>query len=232
MIEPIFNEYRPLPEGPVRSALTQMAADAQIPPDRLFVYDGSRQSNNFTANVSGILGTGRIAISDVAFQQASLDEVRPVTGHEIGHYVLGHLWDIVPVMALVALAGFYAADRLFPVVAGLFGSRARVDMPEGLPILIFMFWLIAVLAQPLVFAVSRHSEREADNYALCTTGLADALAQALIKTAGNRDPRPSPLQEAVFYTHPSIEWRVNNAMEWKAGRWRCDGVRRADGTNW
>ncbi len=92
LIQPLFNQYQPVPAGPVRDALEEMAARASIPADRIFMYDGSRQSNNFTANVSGVLGSARIAISDVALKQASLDEVKAVTGHEIGHYVLGHVW--------------------------------------------------------------------------------------------------------------------------------------------
>ena len=73
LIEPMFNEYKPLQEGPVKDALVDMAAEAGIPADRIFVYDGSRQSNNFTANVSGLFSSKRIAISDVALKGASQD---------------------------------------------------------------------------------------------------------------------------------------------------------------
>ena len=92
VIEPLFNDFKPVPAGEVRDALVVMADRAGVPEDRIFVYDGSRQSNNFTANAGGVGGTARIAISDVAFKGASLDEVKAVTAHEIGHYVLGHTW--------------------------------------------------------------------------------------------------------------------------------------------
>lgn len=72
VIEPMFNEYKPVPAGPVRTALLEMADEANIPHDRVLMFDGSRQSNNFTANVSGVFGSARIAISDVALKQASL----------------------------------------------------------------------------------------------------------------------------------------------------------------
>jgi len=107
LIEPIFNDYKPVPEGPVRTALLEMADEANIPHDRVLMFDGSRQSNNFTANVSGVFGSARIAISDVAMKQASLDEVKAVTGHEIGHYVLGHVWRIVFLFAGLAMLGFF-----------------------------------------------------------------------------------------------------------------------------
>lgn len=216
LIEPLFNEYKPLQDGPVKAALVDMAAEAGIPADRIFVYDGSRQSNNFTANVSGLFGSKRIAISDVALKGASLDEVKAVTGHEIGHYVSGHIWRMVGVLVLLAMVLFFLADRLFPHFARLFGSNAQIGDPVGLPILIFTVGFLGLFAQPAMNAVVRAGEREADNYSLKHVNLPDALASALLKTAEYRYPRPSAMQEAVFYTHPSVEWRVRNAMEWKA----------------
>lgn len=216
VIEPLFNTYTPLQDGPVKAALVDMAAEAGIPADRIFVYDGSRQSNNFTANVSGLFGSKRIAISDVALKGASLDEVKAVTGHEIGHYVSGHIWRMVGVLILLTMTFFFLADRLFPRFARLFGSSASIGEPQGLPILIFIVGFLALLAQPVMNAVVRQGEREADNYSLRHVNLPDALASALVKTAEYRYPRPTALQEALFYTHPSVEWRVRNAMEWKA----------------
>ncbi len=223
LIEPLFNEYKPLQEGPVKAALVDMAAEAGIPGDRIFVFDGSRQSNNFTANVSGLFGSKRIAISDVALNGASLDEVKAVTGHEIGHYVSGHIWRMVGVLVLLAMVLFFLADRLFPRFARLFGSNAQIGNPVGLPILIFLVGFLGLFAQPAMNAVVRAGEREADNYSLKHVNLPDALASALVKTAEYRYPRPSALQEAIFYTHPSVEWRVRNAMEWKA-----KGMEKAD----
>ncbi|MEQ1552154.1 M48 family metallopeptidase [Sphingorhabdus sp.] len=216
LIEPLFNEYKPLQEGPVKAALVGMAGEAGIPADRIFVYDGSRQSNNFTANVSGLFSSKRIAISDVALKGASIDEVKAVTGHEIGHYVSGHIWRMVGVLVLLAMVLFFLADRLFPRFARLFGSNAQIGDPVGLPILIFTVGFLGLFAQPAMNAVIRQGEREADNYSLKHVNLPDALASALVKTAEYRYPRPSALQEALFYTHPSVEWRVRNAMEWKA----------------
>lgn len=216
LIEPIFNDYKPVPEGPVRTALLEMADEANIPHDRVLMFDGSRQSNNFTANVSGVFGSARIAISDVAMKQASLDEVKAVTGHEIGHYVLGHVWRIVFLFAGLAMLGFFLADRLFGRVAALFGSTAKVGDAEGLPVLLFIVSVLGVLAQPVLNSVTRMGESEADAYSLRTVNLPDALAGALVKTAEYRYPRPSAFEEIAFYSHPSVERRVRRAMDWKA----------------
>jgi STE24 endopeptidase len=216
VIEPLFNDYKPVPAGEVRDALVVMAQRAGVPDDRLFVYDGSRQSNNFTANVAGLGGSARIAISDVAFKGASLDEVKAVTGHEIGHYVLKHVWRRVLVLSAIALLFFFLADRWFPRFARAFGSRATIADPAGLPVLVFMMSLFLLLAQPLVNGVIRQGENAADQYSLETVNLPDALATALVKTAEYRNPRPGALEEVLFYTHPSVERRVRRAMEWKA----------------
>lgn len=216
LLEPLFNDFKPIPEGPVRTAVVELAERAGVPPERVFVYDGSRQSNNFTANAGGIGPTARIAISDVAFKGASLDEVKAVTGHEIGHYVLGHSWRVVLMLSILAMLAFFVVDRSYAAVARVFGSRAPLASPVSLPVLLFMMSAIGVLATPITNTLSRLDEIEADQYSLENVNLPDALASALVKTAEYRYPRPSRLQEAIFYTHPSVERRVRMAMEWKA----------------
>lgn len=216
VIEPLFNDYQPLPEGPVRAALEVQAEAAGVPKDRIFVYDGSRQSNNFTANVSGLFGSARIAISDVALKGADIDEVRAVTGHEIGHYVLGHVWRSVLLFSGLAILAFFLVDRLYPRVARLLGVRVGLEDPLGFPAIMVAGSAVALLLQPLVNAHIRRGEREADRYSLETVNLPDGLASALVKTAEYRNPRPHPLEEAIFYTHPSVEQRVLSAMQWKA----------------
>jgi STE24 endopeptidase len=216
LLEPLFNEYRPIPEGEVRDAVLVMAAEANIPEDRIFVFDGSRQSNNFTANVSGIGGSARIAISDVALGDASLDEVKAVTGHEIGHYVLGHVWRSVLVLSLVAVAVFGLVARFYAPFARAFGTRAAIDDPRGLPVFLFVFGLFITLAMPITNTLSRMGEKEADEYSLRTVNLPDGLASALVKTAEYRYPLAGPVEETIFYTHPTVANRVRRAMEWKA----------------
>jgi STE24 endopeptidase len=217
-IEPLFNDFKPLPQGPLRDALRSMAKQAEIPGDRIFVYDGSRQSNNFTANVSGLGPYARIAISDVALKGASLDEVRAVTAHEIGHYKLNHVWRLVVLLSAVVVVSFFMADRLYPRLASLLGSRAPLASPTGLPVIMVMVSILFALAAPLTNGFIRTGETEADRYSLETVGLPDALASAIVKTAAFRYPRPGAVEEFLFYSHPSVERRVRMAMEWKAAR--------------
>ena len=216
LVEPLFNTYQPVPPGAVRNAVVEMAGRAGIPPDKIYMYNGSRQSNNFTANAGGVGSTARVAISDVAFKNASLDEVRAVTGHEIGHYVLKHSWWGLLFFSLLAIVLFWLVERLFPRFARAFGSDARLSEPRGLPVLMFMASLFALIGLPLLNTFSRTLESQADLYSLRTENRPDALSSALVKTAEYRYPRPGRLEEIIFYDHPSVESRVRTAMEWKA----------------
>ena len=215
-IEPLFNQYTPLPQGEVREALEVLAKQANINPDRIFVYDGSRQSNRFTANVSGLGSSARIAISDVALKSASLDEVKAVTGHEIGHYVSGHIWNLIGTATVLAMLFFYFTNAMFVKVSHSMGSKSEVQDPRGIPVLLLCVSFLSLLAQPVTNFVVRQGEIEADQYAYQAVNLPDAMATALVKTAEYRDPRPNAVQEFIFYSHPSVEKRVKAAMEWKA----------------
>lgn len=216
LIEPLFNDYQPVPPGEVRTALEQIAEDVDIPKDRIFMYDGSRQSDRFTANVSGLGPSARIAIADVALKNATLAEVRAVTGHEAGHYKLGHVWRYVVIFPLLAMLFFFLLDRLFLPTARMLGSDAQLDEPRGLPVFAVLGAVLGLLVTPLTNTLTRVGEAEADQYSLETVNEPDALATALVKTAEYRYPRPSALEEALFYTHPSVEKRALRAMEWKA----------------
>ena len=216
LIEPLFNKYEAVPAGQVRDAVVEMAGRAGIPPEKIYMYNGSRQSNNFTANAGGVGNTARVAISDVALKSASLDEVRAVTGHEIGHYVLKHTWYGIIFFSVAAIVLFWLADRLFPRLARAFGSSASLGDPRGLPVLMFIGAAFMLLISPLLNSFARTIETQADVYSLETENRPDGLASALVKTAEYRYPRPGKLEEIIFYDHPSVEARVRRAMQWKA----------------
>jgi STE24 endopeptidase len=180
------------------------------------MFDGSRQSNNFTANAGGVGNTARVAISDVALKSASLDEVRAVTGHEIGHYVLKHTWYGILFFSIAAILLFWLAEKLFPRIARAFGSSATVGDPRGLPVLMFIGAAFMLLISPVLNGFARTIETQADQYSLETENKPDGLASALVKTAEYRYPRPGRLEEIIFYDHPSVEDRVRRAMQWKA----------------
>lgn len=218
-IMPLFNDYKPAPPGPMRDAIVQMAEANGVPSDKIYIYDGSKQSNRYTANVAGIGGTARIAMSDVMFAKgADLAEVKAVVGHEMGHFVEGHPLRMALEFGALALVGFFLVDRLFPVAAQLAGANGvtGISDPAGFPVIGILLAVLGLLATPIYASISRIAETDADRFSLERVNEPDGLAKALVKTIEYRAATPSKLEEVIFYEHPSVGARVRMAMDWKA----------------
>jgi len=218
-IEPLFNTYTPAPDGPMRDSVVELAHRTGTPDDKIYIYDGSKQSDRYTANVSGLFGSARVAMSDVMFAKgADLAEVRGVVGHEMGHYVHMHSLWMAGIMVLLAAIGFWLVDRLFPVARRLLGAERVGDVsdPAGLPVLAAIGAVIGLLSTPVQSTMIRLIETDADQFSLVHANEPDGLSKALIKTAEYRAPSPSAIEEILFYDHPSVENRIRMAMEWKA----------------
>jgi STE24 endopeptidase len=220
-IDPLFNRYEPAPPGPVRDAVVALAKANGVPADRIFIYDGSRQSNRYTANVSGLMGSARIAMSDVMFKKdADVAEVRAVVAHEIGHYVLRHVWQNWFFLSALAFLGLFLVDRLFPLAAHLLGARDVRGLadPAGYPVIGVLLIILGLFANPLSASFTRWAETDADRFSLEQAEEPDGLARALVKTIEYRAATPGRLEEILFYTHPSVSSRIRMAMDWKATR--------------
>jgi STE24 endopeptidase len=218
LIEPLFNRYTPAPPGATRDAVVALAQQASVPSAKIYIYNGSKQSNRYTANVSGLFGSARVAMSDVMFAKgADIAEVRGVVGHEMGHYKRGHVFLAAIYFSLLAVAAFALVQAAFPLIDRWAGSGAKgIADPTGLPSLVIVFATLGLLATPLINTFTRFEESDADAFSLRVAHEPDGLAKALVKTIEYRADSPSPLEEALFYDHPSVRHRVERAMAWKA----------------
>lgn len=219
VIEPMFNTYTPAPNGPVRDAVVQLANETGTPSDKIYIYNGSKQSDRYTANVAGMFGSARVAMSDVMFRKgADIAEVRGVVGHEMGHYVHQHAMWGMAFQALMTALGFFLIAWLYPLGKALMGANRVGDIadPAGLPVLAAIGAVLGLLATPIDATATRLMEADADHFSMVHANEPDGLSRALIKTAEYRAPSPSALEEFLFYDHPSVGARVRAAMEWKA----------------
>ena len=226
-VQPLFNTYREAPAGPVRDAVVEMAVAGGVPHDKIYIYDGSKQSNRYTANVSGLFGTAQIAMSDVMFAKgADLAEVKAVVGHEMGHYVHMHSIWMALTFGGLALVSFFLVDRLFAPVVRLTGAKGVTGLsdPAGFPAISIILAVLGLLGAPIIFSVTRAVETDADRYSLQHVNEPDGLARALVKTIEYRAATPSKLEETLFYDHPAVGSRVRMAMDWKAAQAQVDEV--------
>ena len=218
LIEPLFNTYTPAPPGPTRDAVVALARQAGVPSDKIFVYNGSKQSNRYTANVAGLFGSARVAMSDVMFAKgADIAEVRGVVGHEMGHYVRGHVINEAVFYSAIGLLAFFLAMRTFPLVDRWVRTGA-VDIadPVGYPSLIIVVITLMLILTPVTSFMSRADETDADAFSMQYAKEPTGLARALVKTLEYRADSPGAVEEFLFYDHPSVRRRVQTAMDWKA----------------
>ena len=101
VIDPFFNTYKKVEAGPLRTSLLAMAAANGIPADDIFVFDASKQSDRISANVSGFLNTTSIRLNDNLLRRSTPAQVRAVMGHEMGHYVLNHIYKGITFLAII-----------------------------------------------------------------------------------------------------------------------------------
>ena len=218
-IEPLFNTYNPLTNPEIRNPILAMARANQIPSKQVFEVDASRQTTRVSANVSGFLGTTRIALNDNLLKQCTLPEIRMVMAHEMGHYVLNHGAKLLTYFGIFILIGFALTRMLFdPAVRrwGVkWGVRGIAD-PAGLPLLVLILSTLLFIATPFLNTVVRVTEREADAFGINTSREPDGMAKAALKLGAYRKLDPTPLEEFIFFNHPSGRARIRMAMDWKA----------------
>ena len=218
-IEPLFNTYKPLTKPEIRDPILAMARANQIPAQQVFEVDASRQTTRVSANVAGILGTTRIALNDNLLKQCSLPEIRAVMAHEMGHYVLNHGAKLLTYSGIFLAIGFALTRILFDAAVRRWGVRwgvRGISDPAGLPLLALIFGTLLFLATPFLNTIVRVTEREADAFGINTSREPDGMAKVALKLGAYRKLNPTPLEEFIFFDHPSGRARIRIAMDWKA----------------
>jgi len=218
-IAPLFNHYTALPDSGMRNAILSMARANDIPAQNVYVFDASKQSNRISANVSGLFGTTRISLNDNLLNRSTPSEVLAVLGHEMGHYVMNHVTNFVVWIGLLILAGFWFVDKAFYALSRIFGSKwnvSGIDDPVGLPLVMALISVFFFVATPLTNTMIRSQEIQADIFGLNAVRQPDAFATSALKLGDYRKMNPTPLEEAIFFDHPSGRTRIKEAMRWKA----------------
>ncbi len=218
-IFPLFNTYKPLNDPAIRDPILAMAQANEIPVKQVFEVDASRQTKRVSANVAGFLGTTRIALNDNLLKQCTLPEIRSVMAHEMGHYVLNHGVKLVTYTGILILLGFALTRSLFDASVRRWGDRwgvRGIADPAGLPLLALIVGAYFFLMTPVQNSITRVTEREADAFGINTAREPDGMAKVALKLGVYRKMDPGPLEEIIFFDHPSGRARIRMAMDWKA----------------
>ena len=218
-IFPLFNTYKPLNDPAIRDPILAMAQANEIPVKQVFEVDASRQTKRVSANVAGFLGTTRIALNDNLLKECTLPEIRMVMAHEMGHYVLNHGFKLATYLGILILIGFALTRLLFDGAVRKWGPRwdvRGIADPAGLPLLALIVGAYFFVMTPVQNSITRITEREADAFGINTSREPDGMAKVALKLGVYRKLDPGPMEELIFFDHPSGRARIRMAMDWKA----------------
>ncbi len=216
-IAPLFNTYTEMPAGPLRDRIVAIAAANHIPAEHIYVSDASRQTKRISANVSGLGPTIRITLNDNLLNRTSPAETVAVLGHEMGHYVLNHIRNLIIGFGLIFLLIFFVVSRAAPALIARYpGWRVRdVADPAAAPVLLALASVASLVLTPIQNTLIRHNEIEADKFGLNAAHEPDGFAKTAMRLSEYRKISPGPVEEFLFFDHPSGENRVRMAMQWK-----------------
>jgi STE24 endopeptidase len=225
VVDPLFFKFTPLAssEPHLANNIEQMTirAGAPIPQSRIFEMNASSKLKELNAYVTGLSASKRVVVWDTTIRRMSEDEVLFVTGHEMGHYVLGHVRDGILFACAVLFFFLYLAYRLLHWMLARWGETWAIRGPEdlaSLPVLFLLLSIFGFLFTPISNAYGRHLEHQADQYGLeVIHGLipdAPVVAAHAFQVLGEVDleePHPSTAVKAWFYNHPPLDERMRFA---------------------
>ena len=220
VIDPLFNDFGPMKDKALEGRILALAERAGIEGSRVFEVEKSVDTKAVNAYVTGLFGSKRIVLWDTLLAKLAPEETLAVMGHEMGHYILQHVWKGVLLGVAVVLFACWAVDRTAHRLIRRFSHRfgfTRLDDPAALPLILLLVGLGTFLIQPIGLAWSRHIEHQADRFALETTRDNRALAMAFVKLQQENlsNPRPGLLYKIWRSSHPPLGERIDFANRYR-----------------
>ena len=218
-IAPLFNKYTALDKPEVVGPILRLARANGITANKVYQMDASRQSTRVSANVSGFLNTMRITLNDNLLNRCSLPEIQAVMGHEMGHYVMNHVYKGLLFFGVVIVIGFVFANWALTRALGRCGANWGITGVGDLavvPLFVLLFSTYLFVLTPFTNTFIRTQETEADLFGLNSARQPDGAALVALKLGEYRKLQPGPIEEWIFFDHPSGATRIRAAMQWKA----------------
>ena len=218
-LSPLFNKYQPLAEGPLKSEILSLARANSIPAENVYQFDASKQSDRVSANVSGFASTTRISLNDNLLKRCTPAEIKGVMGHEMGHYVMNHVYKGLFETAVYLVILFALINLVFQFILSRYGMQLGISSIAditGLPLLVVLFTVASFIFTPLTNTMVRTQETEADMFGLNAAREPDGEAHVDMMLSEYRKIDPGKWEEIFFFDHPSGRSRVHMAMQWKA----------------
>jgi STE24 endopeptidase len=215
---PIFNKVTRIEDPKITQPILRLARANGIPARDVYQMDASRQTTRMSANVSGFASTMRITLNDNLLRRGSPEEIQAVMGHEMGHYVLNHVYKGILEFMILIIVWFAALRWGLDWALARWGEKWQirgVGDTAVLPLVFLVSSIFFLVLTPVVNTMIRTQEAEADMYGINASRQPDGFAQAAIHLSEYRKMSPGPVEEWIFFDHPSGRNRILAAMRWK-----------------
>ncbi|PJH95085.1 M48 family metallopeptidase [Bacillus sp. SN1] len=216
IIDPLYNDFYPLKNKELESKILELAEEADIPANHVYEVNMSEKTNALNAYVTGIGANKRIVLWDTTLNKLDDSEILFIMGHEMGHYVMKHVYIGLAGYLLVSLAGFYVIDKLYKrtvrFTRSMFHLEGRHDL-AALPLLLLLVSVLSFAVTPFSNAVSRYQENKADQYGIELTENREAAVKTFqdLAVTGLSQVNPPELVKIFRGSHPSIMERIQRA---------------------
>lgn len=220
IIDPLYNDFYPLKNKELEAKILMMADQADIPAEHVYEVNMSEKTNALNAYVTGIGQNSRIVLWDTTLNKLKEEEILFIMAHEMGHYVMKHIYYGVAGYLLLSLAGLYITRvllvRILAKRQGVFRIKDLGDL-SSLPLILLIFSILSFTASPFTNAVSRFQEHKADEYAIEITGKKEAAVSSFqqLTKAGLSQVDPPALVKIFRYGHPTILERIDFIEQYK-----------------
>ncbi len=213
-IQPLFNDFQPLADRDLDAKILQLAGRAGIDNSRVFQVNKSLDTNAVNAYVVGVGSTKRIVLWDTLLDRLTERQVLFIVAHEMGHYVLGHVWKTIAAIFGLLLVALWMIHRATGWVIGRWSRHLgfdRLSDPAALPLLLLTFQMCYLLFSPAALALSRYHEREADRFALELTQWNREGAEGFVRLQQENLSVPTRGWFYQFFrgTHPTLAERID-----------------------
>jgi STE24 endopeptidase len=218
-IVPVFNTPKILNDAKIVDPILSMARANGISAKNVYQIDASKQTARISANVSGFANTMRITLNDNLLRRGSPEEIQAVMGHEMGHYVMNHIYETLMFFSIMIVLTFVYLHWGLVWALKRWGEKWQirgVGDTAVLPLVVLLGSTFGFVVTPIMNTFTRTLEYEADMYGLNTSRQPDGAAQGAIHVGEYRKMNPGPIEEWIFFDHPSGRNRIYAAMRWKA----------------
>jgi STE24 endopeptidase len=224
-IAPLFNEFEPMRDKALEARILALADRAGIEGSRVFEVNKSVDTKTLNAYVAGLGATKRIVLWDTTIARMNDRELLFIMGHEMGHYVLAHIWQLVALNSVMISVLLYATYRTMSAIMARWGHRfgfSDIADIASLPLLLLVVTVLSLVVTPAPLAFTRYIEHEADRFALEITQTNHSAGTAFVKLQQDAlgNPWPGPLFTLWRASHPALGERIefSNAYHpWREG---------------